>query len=67
MIPLTCFFIAYLFFSPASVGQARAPSIIFDSVSVDVGKVTEGAQLRHVFNFCNEGDIPLEISRLSPT
>jgi hypothetical protein len=42
-------------------GQDEAPSMVFDSLVKDFGKVMQGEMLRHVFNFSNKGSSTLEI------
>lgn len=51
----------------ALAAQDRAPRIVFESQSMDFGKVTEGETLRHVFKFKNEGGAPLRILKVQPS
>jgi hypothetical protein len=45
----------------------KAPAILFDGIAKDVGTVTEGASLKHVFTFKNKGDATLEILKVEPS
>ncbi len=54
-----------ILFSPA-LGFAQ-PSIAFDQESQDVGKVTAGVPIEHVFEVRNTGDEDLIISSLIPS
>ena len=49
------------------VGQARIPSIAFDSVSKDIGKVVQGETIKQIFTFTNKGTGTLEIKSLEPS
>jgi hypothetical protein len=51
----------------AVLGQARLPSILFDSVSKDMGRITQGEVGRLVFSFSNKGGAVLEIFGVEPT
>jgi hypothetical protein len=42
-------------------GQTGTSSIVFDSTSEDLGKITQGEIARHVFAFRNDGPGTLEI------
>jgi len=48
-------------------GQAKKPSIIFDSMTKDAGKVTQGETVKQVFTFTNKGSGTLEITNVQPT
>ncbi len=48
-------------------GQAKMPAISFDSVSRDVGRVTQGEVVRQVFSFINKGTGILEIKGVEPS
>jgi len=58
-----CF--AVLLFMPAAwtnaVGQAKSPSIYFESVNRDVGTIPQGEIIKQVFAFTNKGSAALEI------
>jgi len=49
-----------------SLGFAQ-PSIVFDQESRDMGKVTAGVPIEHVFEVRNAGDEDLIISSLVPS
>jgi hypothetical protein len=44
--------------------QQKAPSIAFEYLTKDLGKVTQGQKATHIFKFSNKGLAPLEISRV---
>ncbi len=46
--------------------QERTPSVVFEKPSQDLGKVTQGEIVRHVFKFTNKGDATLEITKVEP-
>ena len=46
---------------PTMVGQAKRPSVVFDSISKDLGRLTQGEAARWVFAFSNKGAGTLEI------
>ena len=48
-------------------GQAKKPSIVFDSMIKDVGKVTQGETIKQIFAFTNKGSGTLEIMSVQPT
>jgi hypothetical protein len=48
-------------------GQAKKPSIVFDSITKDAGKVTQGETAKQVFAFTNKGSGTLEIIGVQPT
>ena len=48
-------------------GQAKKPSIVFDSIIKDAGKVTQGEMVKQVFTFTNKGSGTLEIMSVQPT
>jgi hypothetical protein len=48
-------------------GQAKKPSIVFDSITKDAGKVTQGETVKQVFTFTNKGSGTLEIINVQPT
>jgi hypothetical protein len=52
---------AALVFLPCLPGQDVAPSIVFDNLVRDFGKVMEGDTLTHVFKFENKGTALLDI------
>jgi len=41
--------------------QAKSPSLEINSTDIDVGKVTQGETIKHVFSFTNRGPGTLEI------
>ena len=41
--------------------QAKRPSVVFDSISKDLGRLTQGEAARWVFAFSNKGTGTLEI------
>ncbi len=55
------FFLLIVAGIPVAVCQGGAPSIVFDSISKDLGKVTQGEIAKHVFVFTNKGTGMLEI------
>jgi hypothetical protein len=48
-------------------GQAKKSSIVFDSITKDAGKVTQGETVKQVFTFTNKGSGTLEIINVQPT
>ena len=48
-------------------GQAKKPSIVFDGITKDAGKVTQGETVKQVFTFTNKGSGTLEIINVQPT
>ena len=48
-------------------GQAKKPSIVFDSITKEAGKVTQGETVKQVFTFTNKGSGTLEIINVRPT
>ncbi len=52
---------------PPVSGQAKAPSIAFDNVSRDLGRITQGEAVRQVFSFSNKGSGTLEIISVEPS
>lgn len=51
--------------SPAA--EDKQPSISFDNVTKDFGKVNEGEKIKHVFKFTNSGGAVLEIIKVEPS
>ena len=49
------------------MGQDPVPSIVFDNPSQDMGKITEGETLKHVFKFTNKGLGTLEVQKVEPS
>jgi len=47
--------------------QDKRPAIAFDNQNKDLGKVTEGETIKHVFKFTNKGDAVLEILKVEPS
>lgn len=45
---------------PAAAQESR-PTIVFDSLTKDFGRVIEGEAVKHVFKFANKGNAPLDI------
>ncbi len=57
-------FVVFLFLPSAwtnAVGQAKNPSIYFESVNRDVGTIPQGEIIKQVFAFTNKGSATLEI------
>ncbi len=46
---------------PPLSAQEKGPSIVFDSVNRNVGRIPEGETIRNVFKFTNKGSAPLDI------
>jgi hypothetical protein len=46
------------------IAQEAGPSLAFDSIIVELGKVPDGELLHHVFNFTNKGGSTLEIREI---
>ena len=46
--------------------QERIPTIVFESLVKDFGKVTEGETLKYTFKFANKGQATLEILKVEP-
>jgi hypothetical protein len=44
--------------------QQKTPSIAFETLTKDLGKVTQGQKATHIFKFTNKGLAPLEIARV---
>ena len=47
--------------------QEGTPTIVFDTMAKDFGKVTEGEALKHVFTFTNKGTARLDILKVEPS
>ncbi len=47
--------------------EAKAPQTIVAASVVDVGRIAKGETIEHTFEIRNEGDAPLEITRVKPT
>lgn len=47
--------------------QEKRPSIVFENLFADRGKVTEGEIIKHIFKFANKGDATLEILKVEPS
>ena len=47
--------------------QDKRPAIAFDDRDKDLGKVTEGETIKHVFKFTNKGDAVLEVLKVEPS
>ncbi len=67
---LACLILA-CFAADIRAGSGEAPKdslpiIRFDREKVDLGKVTQGDIVEHVFLIHNDGDAPLKILKLSP-
>jgi len=50
----------------AAQDNILGPSIAFDGLAKDFGKVIEGAPLKHIFKFTNKGSATLEIFKVEP-
>ncbi len=48
----------------AQGAEDKAPTIVFDSLNQDFGRVMEGELLKHVFTFTNKGTATLEILKV---
>jgi hypothetical protein len=48
-------------------GQDKAPSMVFDNLVKDFGKVMQGETIKHVFSFSNKGSSTLEILSVGPS
>lgn len=46
--------------------QQKAPAIVFDNETRDLGRVQEGDVLKQVFKFTNKGHSRLEILNVQP-
>lgn len=46
--------------------QQKAPAIVFDSETKDLGKVQEGDEIKQLFKFTNKGQGQLEILHVQP-
>jgi hypothetical protein len=51
----------------AVLGQSKSPSILFDSISKDMGRITQGEVGGQVFSFSNRGGATLEIFSVEPS
>lgn len=51
----------------AAVGSGEAPAIRFDKESVNLGKVSQGESVEHVFTVYNDGTAPLVINKVVPS
>jgi hypothetical protein len=47
--------------------QDKAPSMVFDSLVRDFGKVMQGETIKHIFRFSNNGSSTLEILAVGPS
>ena len=52
---------------PAVSSQVKSPSIVFDSLNRDLGRITQGEVGRHVFSFSNKGAGILEVFSVEPS
>jgi len=50
-----------------AVAQAAMPSISFDSIGRDAGRVPQGEAIQQVFAFTNKGTGALEIKSVEPS
>ena len=50
----------------STIADAGVPSIQFDSLSKDLGKITQGEIATHTFSFTNKGGGILEIASVEP-
>jgi len=48
------------------IAQEKIPTIVFESLAKDFGKVTEGETLKYIFKFANKGQARLEILKVEP-
>lgn len=49
------------------LAQDKAPTIAFESLTKDFGRVIEGQGLKHIFKFKNNGQGLLEILKVEPS
>jgi hypothetical protein len=56
-----CIFL-WLLAASAAFSQSKPPLIVFDSISKDLGKVTQGQAAKGMFVFSNRGSGMLEIT-----
>jgi hypothetical protein len=49
------------------LAQDITPSIVFENPTQDMGKITEGETLKHVFKFTNKGQGTLEVLKVEPS
>ncbi len=58
-----CFAVLFLIWAAwtNAVGQAKSPSISFESVNRDVGTIPQGEIIKQAFAFANKGSATLEI------
>ncbi len=47
--------------------EDKRPSIAFDSLTKDLGKVSQGEAVKHTFKFTNKGEATLEILKVEPS
>jgi hypothetical protein len=47
--------------------QDKHAAIAFDNQNKDLGKVTEGETIKHIFKFTNKGDAVLEVLKVEPS
>ncbi len=52
---------------PTLNAQIKGPSIHFDTTERDLGKVTQGENIREVFSFTNRGSAALQILSIGHT
>ena len=60
-----CAFLAWPLISPRA--EEKIPTIAFESLTKDFGKVNEGETLKHIFKFKNRGLAPLQILKVEPS
>ncbi len=60
------FALILLFVAVSLVAQDKVPSIAFENLTKDMGKITEGEPVKHVFKFTNKGQAALEILKVEP-
>lgn len=53
--------------SASGTEQGAAPSIVFDSLEFNFGKVAIGEKVVHSYQFKNEGNAPLIIGQVTPS
>ena len=49
------------------MARQKGPSIEFDGITRDVGKVADGDVIHQVFKFTNKGDATLDILSVTPS
>jgi hypothetical protein len=64
-----CMWLVWALFIPGaaySQGEAKDPLLVLNEEIFDFGTVKEGDRLSHDFIVRNDGEVPLEIHKVSP-